>query len=139
MLVRSYASIHETTKMTPGNIWFNQLDLGEGEMILVSYPANHSQGKRAVGGKIFVTNRRIAFVPNRLDALLWGRSIELPLAKVTSISTVPPRIRLGEIFSGALRSRLVIRGRVEDGDYFVVSNPQLTASQIEGSIKQAPV
>lgn len=118
------------TFIQPENAWFNEIKPSDDEEVLISYPANHSQGKRAVGGKLFVTNRRIAFAPNRLDTNLGGDFWEMPIIDFDSAGTVKPTIRITEIFSGALRTRLVIYASNDGIDYFVVDNPELAASEI---------
>ena len=124
------------TAIKPENAWFNQIELLDGEEIVLSYPSNHSQGKRAVGGKLFVTNQRIAFAPNRFDANLGGLAFDIPLSMVTSITTDPPRIRLVEIFSGALRTRLAIHGGIDQVNFFVVSHPEIVVNQITLGLKK---
>jgi len=124
------------TAIKPENLWVNKIELVEGEEIALSYPSNHTQGKRAVGGKLFVTNKRIAFAPNRLDANLGGHAMEVPLSRITQITTDAPRIRLSEIFSGALTTRLAIHAGTDQVDFFVVSNPDIVANQITAALKK---
>lgn len=118
------------TAIKPENARFNEVQLSDGEEVILSYPSNHTQGKRAVGGKLFVTNHRIAFVPNRVDANMGGKATEMPLSKITLIGTDKPHFGLTEIFSGAWRTRLASHGRNEVGDFFVVGNPNAVAGEI---------
>ncbi|MDP0491420.1 MAG: hypothetical protein Q7Q71_10255, partial [Verrucomicrobiota bacterium JB023] len=99
--------------------------------------ANHTQGKRAVGGKLFITNCRIAFAPNRLDAKMGGDSWQRGLSDLCSVGTDKPRVRMTEIFSGALRTRLVIHLKEGESQYFVVGKPEVVASEISDAIQQA--
>lgn len=124
------------TTIKPENIWFNQIDLFDGEEIVLSYPTNHSQGKRAVGGKLFVTNQRIAFAPNRFDATRGGLAFDIPLSRVTLISIDPPHMRVVEIFSGALRTRLAIHAGIDQVHFFVVSQPDIVRNQITLALKK---
>ena len=121
------------TAIKPQNAWFNEIKLSEREEVMLSYPANHTQGKRAVGGKLFVTNYRLAFAPNRIDANMGGNAWELPLSDFTSVDTEKPRLRITEIFSGAWRTRLAVHARLGGVEYFVVSDPQ----QVSGEISKA--
>ena len=105
------------TAIKPENAWFNEVQLSDGEEVILSYPSNHTQGKRAVGGKLFVTNYRIAFAPNRIDANMGGMTIEMPLSEITSIGTDKPHIRITEIFSGAWRTRLAIHRQNEGVEF----------------------
>jgi len=123
------------TAIKPENAWFNEVQLSDGEEIILSYPANHTQGKRAVGGKLFITNCRIAFAPNRIDANTGGGAMEMPLLEVTSVGTDKPRIRITEIFSGAWRTRLAIYSQNVEGDFFVVFNPETVAGEINTAIQ----
>ena len=122
------------TTIKPENAWFNEIQLSEREEIILSYPANHTQGKRAVGGKIFVTNCRLAFAPNRIDANMGGRTWEMPLSDFISAGTDKPHIRITEIFSGAWRTRLAIHGQVGGVQYFVVGIPEKVSSEITTAI-----
>ena len=129
--------LQEMIVTKPANFWFNDLQPSEGEQILISYPANHTQGKRAVGGKLFVTNHRIAFAPNRIDAQIGGLPIEIPISEITSVSTDKPRFSITEVFSGAFRTRLAIHRQPMCSEFFVVSTPTDTASHIQRIIKKA--
>lgn len=103
--------------------------------MILSYPSNHTQGKRAVGGKLFITNQRIAFAPNRLDANMGGMALELPVSEITSIDTDKPHFTITEIFSGAWRTRLVIHSSAKPPQYFVVDDPAAIASKIRAEVE----
>lgn len=122
------------TAIKPENAWFNEIQLSDQEEVMLSYPANHTQGKRAVGGKLFVTNCRLAFAPNRIDANMGGETWELPLSDFTSAGTDKPRIRITEIFSGAWRTRLAIHDQGGGVQYFVVGNPEKVSGELSSAI-----
>ena len=122
------------TAIQPETVWFNEIKLSNGEEVSLSYPANHTQGKRAVGGKLFVTNLRIAFAPNRLDAKMGGNTWEVAHADFASADTVKPQLRISEIFSGALRTRLAIHTGHSEVQCFVVRKPELAAREINTAI-----
>ena len=124
------------TAIKPENAWFNEIQLLDGEEPILSYPANHTQGKRAVGGKLFITSCRIAFAPNRLDAKMGGDSWEMRISNFCSAGTDNPRVRISEIFSGALRTRLSIHSEKGEVQYFVVGKPEAVASEIGDAIHQ---
>ncbi len=105
---------------TKQNFWFNKPLLCRDERLLFEIPANRSQGRRAVGGKLFGTEKRIVFVPNRLDALLGGTAAEIPVAAVAAVTDSTPRYTISEVFSGAFRSRLSIRTNDHQIHLFVV-------------------
>lgn len=123
------------TAIKPENTWFNQIQLSDREAVLLSYPANHTQGKRAVGGKLFITNCRLAFAPNRIDANMGGKTWELRLSDFTSAVTDKPRIQITEIFSGAWRTRLAIHAKGGEVQYFVVGNPQKVSGELSAAIQ----
>ena len=128
------------TAIKPEDAWFNRIEQHPGEHILLSYPANHTQGKRAVGGKIFVTNYRIAFAPNRAEVGMGGKTMEFPVANITEVATDKPHYRITEIFSGAWRKRLAVASREPDSqneraDFFVVSRPDKVAEEVRAAIQ----
>lgn len=122
------------TAIKPENAWFNEIQLSELELVMLSYPANHTQGKRAVGGKLFVTNCRLAFAPNRIDANMGGKTWEMPLSDFKTADTDKPRLRITEIFSGAWRMRLAVHAQLGGVEYFVVRNPQKISGEISRAI-----
>src|SRR5205823_1300502 len=46
--------------------------LGPNEVAVWSGPANRTQGWRAVGGKLFVTDQRVVFIPHSFDRKTGG-------------------------------------------------------------------
>ena len=122
------------TAIKPENAWFNQIQLSDREEVMLSYPANHTRGKRAVGGKLFVTNCRIAFAPNRIDVTMGGGTWEIQLTDFASAGTDRPRRQIAEIFSGAWRTRLAIHALGGEVHYFVVENPGKVANKLTSAI-----
>ena len=122
------------TAIKTENAWFNDIQLSELEEVMLSYPANHTQGKRAVGGKLFVTNCRLAFAPNRIDANMGGKTWEMPLSDFKTADTDKPRLRITELFSGAWRKRLAVHAQLGGVEYFVVGNPQKVSGEISRAI-----
>ena len=108
-------------KITKQNFWFNMPILTEGEDLQFEILANHTQSKRAVGGKIFVTSERLLFAPNRLDSLTGGLTVDIAISTVLGATKSPPVYSLSEMFSGAFRSRLCLHTE-RDGDRFFVVN-----------------
>ena len=97
--------------------FFPQPALASDEAIQKSWLANHTQRHwRGVGGKLFVTESRLLFQPNRMDARLGGQPLAIPLNQITTVGEEPRRLSFRELFSGGLRTRLrieVIDGRIE--------------------------
>jgi hypothetical protein len=88
------------------------------ERELATYPANRSQGFRALGGHLLLTDQRVVFYPHAVDRATGGKSWECELA---SISDVRMSARGFNPFNGSLMPRLQIdaNGATE---YFVVRN-----------------
>ena len=99
------------------------------ERELATYPANRSQGFRALGGHLLLTDQRVVFYPHAVDSATGGKGWECELA---SISGVRMSARGLNPFNGSLLPRLQIDG---DGTtaYFVVRN----GYAIVDAIKQA--
>ncbi len=89
----------------PMGLWIGDPNLSGSEHVLWSKLANRMQGRRAVGGCLFLTETRLLFVPNHLDAITGGRQWEIPRSQVRSVGRQGPD---GGLFSGGLRTRLRI-------------------------------
>ncbi|MGS2807259.1 hypothetical protein [Nocardia sp. MW-W600-9] len=86
-------------------LWIGSPALGASENVVWRKLANRTQGNRAVGGCLFLTEARLLFVPNHLDAITGGMRWEIPLTQLRSVGRENPD---GGIFSGGLRTRLRI-------------------------------
>src|SRR5262245_59639494 len=84
---------------------------------LATYPANRSQGFRAVGGHLLLTDQRVVFYPHGLDSATGGKGWECELA---SVSIVCMTARGFNPFNGSLRPRLQIDANGVS-EYFVVN------------------
>ena len=82
--------------------------LPEGEAFVVSYAANRTQGKRAVGGALHITTRRVLFQPNSMELSLGGNPWSCTRDHVLGAGIQPRRFSLLELFSGGLANRLVL-------------------------------
>lgn len=105
------------------------MELQPGEIETFSKRANYSAGKRAVGGKLHVTDRRVVFEAHGFDKALGGKSMEVPLSDVTAVSVEPKGSFIKNMTSGGARARL----RVDAGDtahLFVVSGVQDVVQQL---------
>ncbi|MGE5335976.1 MAG: hypothetical protein ACM3JL_00965 [Nitrososphaerota archaeon] len=74
-------------------------------------------GASTAGGRLFVTDRRVFFQPNRVDAVLGRKVWESSLEGVTTVETVG---RDGLVFAGGTRKRLGIK-TAEGEEVFVVN------------------
>lgn len=108
-----------------------------GEQVLARRPANHTQGRRAVGGALFLTDTRLVFCPNRLDTWLGGRGWAAELADVTGVDVCP---RTGGLFDGGMVARLRVHLRGDAAELFVTKQPSQVARLLQTRIASlAPV
>jgi GRAM domain len=92
---------------TFGSWWLAKHEVLEGETLEFSLSANRTQAQnRAVGGMLFVTNKRILFSPHLIDAATGGTKLQLPLS---TISSIDKQAAGGDTFGGGLRARLIIK------------------------------
>ena len=101
-------------------IWVAKPSIGKSDSVVWKRAANREQaGWRAVGGRLFLTEGRLLFQPNRLDALLGGKYWECDLSGIASLGKLSPD---GKPFSGGIRTRLRIA--LQDGsvEKFVVNS-----------------
>ena len=82
--------------------------------------ANHSQGRRAVGGSLTVVDGRLIFTPNAFDRLFGGVAVDVALDEV-SFGRSPAIYSLGHLFSGGLRARLAVTRADGSEELFVVN------------------
>jgi hypothetical protein len=103
---------------TLGSWWLARTEALPEEKVLISCFANRTQSAtRAVGGKLYITNLRVVFLPHLLDHFTGGDRFELRRA---SIESVYRRSAGGDTFGGGLRDRLAIK-HDEGVDLFVVN------------------
>jgi hypothetical protein len=93
-------------------------DLAPGEEVRWKAYANRVlSDSTTAGGRLFVTDRRVLFQPNRVDRRLGRKAWESPLEAVTEVETVGRDARL---FAGGPRKRLGIKNT--DGEEVFVVN-----------------
>lgn len=97
------------------------------EREIATYRANRTQGSRAVGGQLLLTNLRLVFCPHKLDNATGGSGWECMLAAVRSTGMSP---RGFNPFNGSVRRRLQIECDVGI-EYFVVNSVTTIAEAIE--------
>ena len=83
--------------------------------------ANRSQGARAVGGVLTVTDGVMAFTPNFFDIRTGGLPWSAPLSSVAGFGKEPGSFTLGNLFSGGLRARLAVDLNDGTRERFVVN------------------
>ena len=109
-------------------------ELPDGEAFVVSYAANRTQGKRAVGGALHITTRRVLFQPNSMESSLGGNPWSCTRDAVLGAGIQPRRFSLRELFSGGLVDRLVLV-LVDGGrELFVVNGIKTRLDEICSSL-----
>ena len=101
--------------------------MNPGEIRYARLLANRSQDGRSFGGRVTITNQRIAFVPVALSQVRDGRSREIGLTQVIGADVAPRDMNWRE---GAIRRRLRIRTQAGGVQYFVVWRPRRAARLI---------
>lgn len=104
-----------------------KLAMNPGEMLLESVRANRMEGPRAVGGRLHLTDQRLAFLRHAFDAATGGSGWEIPLRAVSLVDIAP---RGSDRSYAALRRRLRIT-TADGAEVFVVNHVGEVASRIE--------
>jgi hypothetical protein len=94
--------------------------LESGERILFKPGANRSQGNRAIGGHLFVTNQRVIFVPNVVDRLTGAKQWACTLSEIDGVGTAARTF--DKPFSGGARRRLELHLDDDRRELFVVNH-----------------
>ena len=69
---------------------FVDVALEPGEELLFRRVCTRRQGRRSIGGEVNVTDRRLLFVPNRLEQLVGVRPSVYSRAIVDHVLVIPP-------------------------------------------------
>jgi hypothetical protein len=112
-----------------GSWWLAKHAALADEIAVWSALANHTQSaNRAVGGKLFVTNKRLLFSLHLFDHLLGGRKLALDVGAVWSVGK---REKGGDTFGGGLRDRLQITLQNGDAELFVVNKLEQSVAELQ--------
>ena len=102
------------------------MDLESGETLVWEKRANHTAGVRAVGGKLYLTDRRLVFESRGIGR--GGKLWSTPLSEVVRV-TVADRELTG-VFSGGLTNRLRVELASGDEELFVVPKVEDVAKEL---------
>jgi hypothetical protein len=116
---------------TVGSWWIARRELEPGESPIAAWNANRFQGSRAVGGKLFLTQRRLLFTPHRIDTLLRGQPWEARLDEPATAGIEPRASGKKAGFGGGLRKRLRIRSAGGAEELFVVNKLDEVLARIQ--------
>jgi ABC-type taurine transport system ATPase subunit len=101
--------------------------LEAGETIQLKRLANRTQGNRAIGGRLVVTDRRLAFSPSSVERRLRAQDWQCLLAEVREVDTAK---RTADPLSGGLRRRVRVALTGNREELFVVNDVDEVARQI---------
>jgi GRAM domain len=105
----------------------SKFQMAAGETLLASFRVNRTQGNRTVGGHLYLTNRRLLFLPHWMDASTGGQEWGVALADVASADVAP---RGHGLFDGSIRARLRVT-TTRGVEHFVVPRVSKVAARIE--------
>jgi hypothetical protein len=117
-----------------GSWWLRSVEAESDERVSWSQLANRVQSShRAIGGKLFLTDRRLVFCPHWVDAATGGKTWSVPLADVAGVGITP---KGGDRFAGGLRDRLRIE--LADGGHqlFVIKRLDDVVTRLGGAIDE---
>ena len=119
----------------------SELGLEAEETVVMTIPANNTQGSLARGGRLWLTTRRLIFMPLTIEKTLRASSVNISLSQITGVGKVIAGSRPDAGFSGGVVDRLQVN--VADGSeyLFVVDKPDSVASKIrlQKQINEVPV
>lgn len=69
---------------------FVDAPLEPGEELIFRRVCTLRRGRRTIGGEVNVTDRRLMFLPNRLEQLVGVRTLMFPMMAVEHVVVVPP-------------------------------------------------
>jgi hypothetical protein len=98
------------------------------EVIYGRLRVNRVQAGRAFGGHLYVTSRRLIFVPVSASQANGGSHREIPLGQVSAADVAPRGINAQD---GSLWHRLRVTMQDGDTEYFVVWRPRQAVDLIE--------
>lgn len=110
-------------------------DLRPGEEILWRRNANYEQtALRYLGGKLFLTDRRLIFLPHRLDEATGGRSWACELTDISAVGVEPAQLSAPFFgLAARMRRRLRVEMRSGQNELFVVSRVNEAVERIRGA------
>lgn len=110
-------------------------NLRPGEEILWRRNANYEQtALRYLGGKLFLTDQRLIFLPHGLDEATGGRSWACELTDISAIGVEPAQLPV-PFFGLAARMRRRLRIEMQSGqnEFFVVNRVNEAVQRIQGA------
>lgn len=122
---------------TIGSWWLSDHDALENETVSWEKGCNRTQSSgRAVGGKMFVTNKRVLFSPHHFDAALGGEKLSIPLEAIEEVSLESPGTSgiKDRLWGGGARTRLRLDLTDGSAELFVMNGVSNAAEYIKSVI-----
>lgn len=119
---------------TLGGWWMSKFSLESNESLEEKFPANRFEGEgRPHGGRLYLTDRRVIFLPQRLDAALGADPTAIRYEELAAVSV--DRKEDHADGSGDLANRLVIEPRDGDPVRFVVDGLEAALAHLEAALE----
>ena len=98
--------------------------------------ANRQQGPyRAIGGRLFLTDRRLIFVPNMVDLATGGRHWNRDLQDIARVGPEPRHFGIPFVTKDVgLRKRLRVEARDGSVDIFLVNRVSAAVRRLEAAV-----
>jgi hypothetical protein len=113
---------------------FREPELESGESVVFEFRANHTEGWRSVGGKLWLTSSHIRFRANTVESDMLGHDVDVARPQVASVDVAPNTWRGGPL-SGGLRKRLRITDTRGQEHLFVVGKPARRAEEFRAELQ----
>lgn len=117
-----------------------QPELEQGEHVAWRQRVSREQSLyRQVGGELFVTERRVIFLPNRVDYATGGKPWSCALSDIATAAVEPSRRRLLALLgrTACLRRRLRLGGRDGWAELFVINQVDKACAKFQAAIQPA--
>lgn len=125
-----------------GGLWISTHNALPDESVSESYSANLLRpGQRPLGGKLYVTDHRVLFLPHRIDSWFGGEAALVSLADIEQVDAVTgseaARIDDEVDLGAGDTDRLRIDLEADDPLYVIVGNPGQVVEEVLRQIEGA--
>jgi hypothetical protein len=104
------------------------------EEVAWSTVANHTQGGRAVGGRLLLSQDQLSFQSNGVDAATGGSTWSAPLASIVGFEKVA---RTWNLRDGGLRTRLAVVLKDGSRQLFVVNDLDGVIARVQEALPKS--
>jgi len=118
-----------------GSWWLAPMEAQAHEQVQWSALANHTQGPlRSISGRVYLTNQRLLFCPNRLDHSLGSRNWAVDLQEIAGVDRHPRGGDVMSILGGGGRDRLRVTLRSGPSELFIVNDLDQTIQRLRAAL-----